>query len=215
MRDAGEVGASAVTHVPRGPIPDDVAPLMAERGVASIPTLCVETELADFIFDPKVLDNPLAKALTTKAIIGAYRTDEIVQQSADNRERWQQRNAETLASVKAMADAGVTILTGTDAGNWAAIQDYSAHRELVKMVAAGLSPWQALAASTTEAGAFLGRSFGVRPGDEANLVVLEASPLDDIRNTQRIALVIHHGKIVDRDGLLGHSKEIIIQTMRG
>ena len=46
------------------------------------------------------------------------------------------------------------------------------------------------------------KDFGVRPGDEANLVVLDASPLDDIRNTQRIALVIHHGKMVDREGLL-------------
>ena len=101
-----------------------------------------------------------------------------------------------------MADAGVTILTGTDAGNWGTIQGYSVHRELVKLVAAGLTPWQALAASTTEAGTFLGRAFGVRLGDEANLIILDASPLDDIRNTQRIALVIHHGKLVDREGLL-------------
>lgn len=40
------------------------------------------------------------------------------------------------------------------------------------------------------------------PGDEAHLVILDASPLDDIRNTQRIALVIHHGKMVDREELL-------------
>ena len=202
VRDAVEVGASAVTHVPLDSIPDDVAPLLAERGVASIPTLAVQTELADFLYDPEVLDNPLARALTTEALLGAYRTDAIVQRFADSRERLEQRTAVILASVKAMADAGVTILTGTDAGNWGTIQGYSAHRELVKLVAAGLTPWQALAASTTEAGVFLGRSFGVRPGDEANLVVLDASPLDDIRNTQRIALVIHHGAIVDREGLL-------------
>ncbi len=67
---------------------------------------------------------------------------------------------------------------------------------------AGLTTWQALAAATTEAGRFLGRSYGVRAGDEANLVVLEASPVADIRNTQRIAQVIHHGVIVDREGLL-------------
>jgi imidazolonepropionase-like amidohydrolase len=70
------------------------------------------------------------------------------------------------------------------------------------LVEAGLSSWQALAAATTEAGAFLGRAYGVTPGSEANLVVLDASPIDDIRNTQRIAYVIHHGAIVDREAVL-------------
>jgi len=104
--------------------------------------------------------------------------------------------------VKAMADAGVTILTGTDSGLPGTIQGYSMHRELMKLVEAGLSPWQALAAGTTEAGAFLGRQYGVTPGSEANLLVLDGSPLEDIRNTQRIAYVIHHGAIVNRDALL-------------
>jgi imidazolonepropionase-like amidohydrolase len=101
-----------------------------------------------------------------------------------------------------MADAGVTILTGTDWGNWGTIQGFSLHRELVLLVDAGLSSWQALAASTTLTGEFLGKSFGVMPGDEANLVVLDASPIQDIRNTQQIAMVIHHGKVVDRARLL-------------
>ena len=76
-----------------------------------------------------------------------------------------------------MADAGVTVLTGTDAGNWGTIQGYSVHRELIKLVAAGLRPWDALAASTTRAGEFLGRSWGVSEGDAANLVVLDAAQL--------------------------------------
>lgn len=79
---------------------------------------------------------------------------------------------------------------------------HSLHRELIIMVEAGLSPWQALASATTEAGAFLGRDFGVNAGDDANLVVLDASPIADIRNTQAIAMVIHHGAIVDREALL-------------
>lgn len=201
VRDAVEVGASAVTHVPADPIPDDLVVLMAERGVVSIPTLAVHTELVDFL-DAKVLDNPMAQALSTDALIEAYRSDEIVLRFADSRRRLEQRSAVILASVKKMAGGGVTILTGTDSGNWATIQGYSLHRELVKLVAAGLTPWQALAASTTDAGTFLGRSYGVNPGDEANLVVLEASPIMDIRNTQQIALVIHHGVVVDRGKLL-------------
>lgn len=203
VRDAVEVGATAVTHVPaREPIPADLARLMAERGVYSIPTLAVETDLGPFITDASVLAQPLATALATADIIKAYRTDPSLAHAADHAEENRRRTATILSSVKAMADAGVTILTGTDSGNYGTIQGYSIHRELIKLVDAGLSTWQALAAATTEAGRFLGRSYGVNKGDEANLVVLEASPVADIRNTQRIARVIHHGVIVDRDGLL-------------
>ena len=63
------------------------------------------------------------------------------------------------------------------------------------LVEAGLSPWDALAAATTQPGVFFGRKFGVRPGDDANLVVLEASPVADIANTQRIAAVVVRGKL--------------------
>jgi imidazolonepropionase-like amidohydrolase len=202
VRDSVAVGASAITHVPRGSIPDDIAGLMARNGVVSIPTLTVETEFVDFLNDPAVLDNPMAIAVTSQAVVDAYRTDELRERYADRREEFEQRNAVTLNSVKVLAAAGVSILTGTDAGNWGTIQGYSVHRELVKMVKAGLTTWQALAASTTAAGEFLGRPFGVNPGDEANLVVLDASPIEDIRNTQRIISVIHHGEIVRRSELL-------------
>jgi imidazolonepropionase-like amidohydrolase len=144
----------------------------------------------------------LARSLTTDAIIDAYRSEEMLQWRREAIARGSNRTSTILASTKAMADAGVTILTGTDSGNFGTIQGYSLHRELIKLVAAGLTPWQALAASTTKAGEFLGRSWGVRPGDEANLVVLEASPIDDIRNTQRIAMVIQRGQVVDREQLL-------------
>lgn len=90
------------------------------------------------------------------------------------------------------------MLVGTDAGNPGTFQGYSVHRELIRLVQAGLSPWEALAAATTDAGVFLERKFGVQAGDAANLVVLEASPIDDIANTQRIAIVVARGKVVYR-----------------
>lgn len=86
-------------------------------------------------------------------------------------------------------------------GNRGALQGYSAHRELMKLVEGGATPWQALAGNTTLAGEFLGRDYGVSLGDEANLVLLNASPIEDIRNTQRIFAVVHHGQVVDRDAL--------------
>lgn len=76
------------------------------------------------------------------------------------------------------------------------IQGYSLHRELVLLVEAGLSTWDTLGAATTRAGEFLGRRFGVEPGDVANLVVVDASPIDDIANTQRIEMVVLRGRVV-------------------
>lgn len=202
VRDVVEEGATAITHIPRDPLPPDLPALLAERGVYSIPTLTVQTEFADLVRDPAILEQPLALAVTNEAIRNAYRAEPLPEQAVGWMERNERDRTTVLGAVKVLADAGVTILTGTDSGNWGTIQGYSEHRELVKLVEAGLSPWQALAAATTKAGEFLGRSYGVNAGDEANLVVLEASPIADIHNTQQIFRVIHHGRLVDREGLL-------------
>jgi imidazolonepropionase-like amidohydrolase len=201
VRDAVEAGATAVTHTPGGPIPEDLPRLMASRSVASIPTLTVHTDFRHFVDEPGVLDNPMARALTTPAVIAAYRSAETVARAESLREPLEAAEVSAFRSVKAMSDAGVRMLAGTDSGSVGTLQGYSVHRELIQLVAAGLTPWQAIAAATTDAAAFLGRSYGVTPGSEATLVVLDASPIEDIRNTQRIASVVHHGGVVDREGL--------------
>lgn len=202
VRDAIDAGATAVTHIPNEPIPVGMAELMARSGTVWIPTLAVETDYMNFVLDPAVLDNPMARMLTTPNVIEAYQTGEFGADARRDRIAYQDHNPILRASVKAAADAGVTILAGTDTGNRGTLQGYSLHRELMIMVEAGLSPWQALASATTEAGDFLGRPFGVQPGDEANLVVLDASPIADISNTQAIFMVIQRGEIVDRTALL-------------
>ena len=107
-----------------------------------------------------------------------------------------------LAAVRQLAEARVPILSGTDAGNWGRFFGYSVHRELALLVEAGLTPWQALEASTTLAGRFLGRPYGLDVGDEGSVVVLEASPIEEITHTEKIHLVVHHGKVVNREELL-------------
>ena len=57
------------------------------------------------------------------------------------------------------------------------------------------------AAATTDAAAFLGRSYGVKPGSEATLVVLEGSPIEDIRNTRRINAVVVNGRYLPKEAL--------------
>ncbi len=199
--DAVEAGASAVTHVPQGePVPERVKRLMVERDVRHIPTLAVQTDFRYFVSRPSPLDSPLARALAPESLLAAYRGYEPSERARAHAAGAAEREARVLASVKALSDAGVTMLAGTDSGNYGTLQGFSIHRELLKLVQAGLTPWQALAAATVSAGEFLGRRFGVAAGDEANLVILEASPIAEIGNTQRIAHVVHHGVLVQRGG---------------
>jgi imidazolonepropionase-like amidohydrolase len=142
----------------------------------------------------------LLAAVTSDSLRAVYRRG-VAGLNEPARRLVEGRKAQTpgaLESVRRLHGAGVRMLTGTDAGNWGVFQGYSVHRELIRLVEVGLSPWEALAASTTSAGEFLGRGYGVSSGDQADLVVLDASPIEDIGNTQRIALVLMRGRVVFR-----------------
>jgi len=97
--------------------------------------------------------------------------------------------------------AGVTIGTGTDI--WQI--PIGVHMELEQLVAAGLTPTQAIHAGTGGAAVILGadNNLGtIKVGKGADLVLLDADPLADIRNTRKIWQVIQYGRIVDRTAIL-------------
>jgi len=109
---------------------------------------------------------------------------------------------------------GVSILAGTDAGGPPfVIPGFDLHNELAALVDAGFTPMEALQSVTLDAARFLGRAdnFGtVANGKAADLVLLDANPLDDIHNTQKIRAVVVQGRYLDRaalDALLTHAKE--------
>ncbi|MDB5033223.1 MAG: putative amidohydrolase [Chlorobi bacterium] len=203
-REALDAGATCITHIyGGGDIPDDLVALMAKRRAYECPTMTVESDLLNMYRNPALLDRPLLKEVVTPAIIAAYADSMVMDPRSKGFFTWQAQIGTSLfRSVKKLADGGVPLLAGTDAGNPGTFQGYSLHRELELMVKSGVSPWTALAAATTTAGDFLGRKFGVEPGSIANLVVLDGSPIDDIANTQKIAMVIYHGAVVDRQALL-------------
>jgi imidazolonepropionase-like amidohydrolase len=96
-----------------------------------------------------------------------------------------------------MKAQGVVLLAGTD---YREEPGESLHDELGLLVQSGLTPAEALAAATIEPARLLGlagRLGAVRPGFEADLVLLEADPLADIRNTRRIAAVLRAGRLLD------------------
>jgi hypothetical protein len=109
-----------------------------------------------------------------------------------------------VAIVKAMSEAKVPLLAGTDTPNPYTYPGFSLHEELELLVSSGLTPMEALQTATLRAAQFLGVSqlFGsVEEGKTANLVLLDASPLEDIRNTKKIRGVILHGQYLDKGKL--------------
>jgi imidazolonepropionase-like amidohydrolase len=104
--------------------------------------------------------------------------------------------------VRELHRAGAGILLGSDAPQVGNVPGFSVHRELESYVAAGLTPYQALETGTTAVARFLGREAEtgtVAAGQRADLVLLDADPLADIRNTRRIAGVMVRGRWLGAD----------------
>jgi len=106
--------------------------------------------------------------------------------------------------ILALHEAGAGLLLGSDSPQIFNVPGFALHRELDFMVAAGLSPAEALQTGTINAATFLGQSdrFGaVREGLEADLVLLDFDPLADIGNTRRIHGVMLRGRWLSRADL--------------
>jgi imidazolonepropionase-like amidohydrolase len=99
--------------------------------------------------------------------------------------------------IKALYDAGVPFLLGSDAPQLWNVPGFSTHRELAALVAAGLTPYQALRTGTVNVAKYLkeeGKSGVVRTGARADLILLDGNPLQDIANSMRINSVVVNGR---------------------
>jgi imidazolonepropionase-like amidohydrolase len=112
-----------------------------------------------------------------------------------------------------MAAAGVGILAGCDA----LVAGFCIHEEVRIMVSAGMTPLAALQTATINPARYLGREArlgSIAQGKIANLVLLDANPLDSIVNVRRIRAVVSAGRYLDRrelDLLLARVKAAVQQ----
>lgn len=181
--------------------------LLAKNRTWQCPTLVWERggnliDLADFARDARAKYVPAYwKDVTWKRftgqIIHEFNTDDLA-----TRKRFV---AKELEVVNTMHRAGIPFLAGTDTPPGVYIfPGFSLHEELQRFVAAGFTPMEALQTATINPARFLGmeeRLGTVEKGRLADLVLLDENPLDDIRNTQKIAAVIVDGRYLSRGDL--------------
>ena len=190
-------GIDVLAHSIRDqPVDQATIAAIKSRDVEYIPTLT--RDIAQFIYEgtPPYFNDPFF----TRHIPGSYYRDEMAKlkdpanqekikkdQTAQTTKQWLAQGRKNL---KTLSDAGVTIALGTDTGtNEGQWQGYFEHMELEEMVKSGLTPMQALVAGTSGAAkaANIQQQLGtIAAGKQADLLVLNANPLTDIRNTRQI-----------------------------
>jgi len=181
--------------------------LLANNQTWQCPTLVWERggnliEERDLAHDPRAKYVPAYwKDVTWKRF-----TDQVEHEfNTDNLATRQRFVAKELEVVNAMHHAGIPFLAGTDTPPGVYIfPGFSLHEELQRFVAAGFTPLEALQTATLNPAKFLGREneLGtIEKGKLADLVLLDASPLDDIRNTQKISGVVAGGRYFSRSDL--------------
>ena len=210
-KDALRAGASVLVHsVWSAPVDSEFIALALRQQAVYVPTLMVpdgyrQVAVRHFERERQPLEcvDPAtrAKALATDTVAPGKRPTAAV---AEERSARVARNfAQGLANLKRVHDAGVPVALGTDAGNPLTLHGASVFMELEAMQQAGLTPRDVLVAATRDAARALGlRGTGtVTAGAMADLVVLDADPLADIKNVRRIALVVRRGEIHRRSEL--------------
>ena len=174
---------------------------MKARDVFLIPTLVRDEVLFAYADNLKWLDDPFFKAGYDPAAMAMVRSPENVEKGRKDPDIAKYRAGLEMAkkNLKTLSDAGVKIAFGTDSGIPTRFPGYFEHRELQLDVEAGLTPMQAIVAATRTNAEILGgaKKFGtLQPGMQADFLVLDGNPLEDIHNTEKLAAVWQAGKMV-------------------
>jgi hypothetical protein len=190
-----------------------LAKLIRERGVWVVTTLSSNTNILDQATRlDSVLARPEMRFLPASYLAEARTEDPYAKRDSG----WVLQNRIMVPFLFRIAAglraAGVPMLAGTDATNPIQVPGVSLHEELAELVESGMTPYDALVTTTRNPAVFLrraGEAGTVERGRRAELLLLDANPLDDIHNTTRIAGVMLHGRWWDRAALDTLTQEVV------
>jgi imidazolonepropionase-like amidohydrolase len=186
-----EMGTDMVAHSVRDTDVDDAfISALKESGVCYVPTLT--RELSTFVYAdrPDFFDDDFFTELADEQEVARVSAPAFMERMKESRAAagYRAALAQALRNLKALVDAGAPVTFGTDAGPAARFPGFFEHLELAMMVEAGIEPEEALIAATSRAAECLGMDDvgSLQVGKWADFIVLAASPLEDISNTQTL-----------------------------
>jgi len=207
-----ESGIDVIAHSVRDQdVDQELIEAMRSRNVGYVATLTRDLSVFTYETTPAFFQDPFfQRGMSVYGEEVTMLIEEEYQQGVRANEQAQSIKAalaQATRNLKLLSDAGIQIGLGTDTGAFGANntgrwQGYFEHVEMEMMAEAGMTPMQVLVAATSDAAAVsnLDEVGTIAPGMVADLLVLDANPLDDIRNTRQINSVWLEGRQLDLSG---------------
>lgn len=197
-REMLQAGADILVHsIDDQLIDPELLKQMQTKGILYIPTLGVGQRYAEVLGQQLVL-SPYELALGDSGVIASF--DDLQRLfRGRGRPHGLPDNRVARENLVRVHRAGIRVAAGSDAGNIGSLHGPGLHHELELMVNAGLTPAQVLISATSGGAEVMGRGHElgrIEPGMLADLLVLEASPLADIRNSRRVVMVMKGGRVL-------------------
>tara|TARA_B110000879_G_scaffold110870_1_gene148343 strand:+ start:1278 stop:3017 length:1740 start_codon:yes stop_codon:yes gene_type:complete len=223
---AVENGADFLVHsIDDEILKDDFVQLMKKKGTILCPSLTVNSKYLNTFgqnlkmtnYELKTADPfQLGSLLDLKHLSDSLLVEEYSKygNSQESISYLKQAESISMKNMKILSDAGVLIATGTDAGNIGTLHTSSYLAELQAMHKGGMSNWQILQASTINGAKIFNKEneFGsVSIGKKANLVLLDANPVENIENVTKINTVINKGEVFKPNEILKDSPTELAQ----
>ena len=210
---AVEAGADLLVHgIEDEPVDASFVQLLKTKKTVMSPTLVVAGNYFKMFaqtYQPSADDFQYAHPTPLNSLLDMKTVDSILTKPY---KQWTSRNAANarkedelrMANLRKLAEGGITIATGTDAGNIGTQHVSSYYDELKAMQQSGMDAWQLLQASTINGAKAVGKEteFGsIKKGKRGDLLLLSKNPLESIANWQSIEWVVNRGIAIKPDSV--------------
>lgn len=200
-REAVACGADALAHpVIQSPVTDEFVWLLAVKGIPVATTLAIGERYFRLADDPSFLDDPLYRHCLSLAEREELSTAEHERQRSNRWADWM-RVMTPIAqdNLRRLSTAGGVVATGSDLSLGPDL-----HREMELLQTAGLPPWDVLKSATEHGARYLGMQEilgSVRSGYQADLILVDDDPTEDVSRVGSVSMVMKSGTILDRAAL--------------